>query len=526
MSTIKNHWSFFAALSVLLFTLLITLSITLSRNNFHLTYAVDDAFIHMAIAKNLAQNGVWGVTAAQFSSASSSPLWELLLAFTYRLFGVNTLAPLILNIIFASGLLWFVYHLLWKYQAPPLWRCLTLFALIFCTSLPALVLTGMEHTLHALLTVLFITYSAKALAQQPVSLPKWRLLAMLLVAARYEGMFTIAVVCLLLLLTQRRRGLWSALYIAVCGAAPIIFYGMYSLSQGWYFLPNSVMLKSSTFDLSQPLGILSLFGLRALIHMLSVAYIFVLVIGLVCLLCIRRDSREAVFSGWITLLVILLHMQFSQTGAFYRYEAYLIISALVALSLLASSKAFALPHWNTLQRAHFRHALVGVIVLIPLLSHGIKMLLEVPQAMTNNYQQQYQMAQFVQEYYNESGLALNDIGAVSYFSNIHLLDIVGLASLDVGRLTLEQNRQPPTAAQIAALARENNVTIAIVSEGWVDIPPEWIRIASWTITNNVIAASDTVLFYAINAAEAQILRANLRAYSRLLPEEVRFQIDE
>src|SRR6185436_17091297 len=63
----------------------------------HLVYALDDAYIHMAIAKNLALHGVWGVQAGTFSSSSSSPLWTLLLSGWFRAAGVSDAAPLVLN---------------------------------------------------------------------------------------------------------------------------------------------------------------------------------------------------------------------------------------------------------------------------------------------------------------------------------------------------------------------------------------------------------------------------------------------
>src|SRR4051794_39850568 len=69
----------------------------------HLVYALDDAYIHMAIAKNLALHGVWGVQAGTFSASSSSPLWTLLLAGWFRAAGVSDAAPLLMNTAIAAA---------------------------------------------------------------------------------------------------------------------------------------------------------------------------------------------------------------------------------------------------------------------------------------------------------------------------------------------------------------------------------------------------------------------------------------
>lgn len=65
-------------------------------------YPLDDTYIHMGMAKNLATHGVWGVNRYHFSSSSSSPLWTLTLAGAYLVTGVREATPLILNLIFAG----------------------------------------------------------------------------------------------------------------------------------------------------------------------------------------------------------------------------------------------------------------------------------------------------------------------------------------------------------------------------------------------------------------------------------------
>ena len=54
------------------------------------------------MAKNMATHGNWGVNAGEFQSASSSPLWVLLLSFLYLVFGVNVITPFLMNIVFVT----------------------------------------------------------------------------------------------------------------------------------------------------------------------------------------------------------------------------------------------------------------------------------------------------------------------------------------------------------------------------------------------------------------------------------------
>lgn len=79
ISIIKRHWPLLVAIGMLWLVMAICFTLTIALNQGHLVYALDDTYIHMTIAKNFAQHGVWGVTKYSFSSESSSLLWTSLL---------------------------------------------------------------------------------------------------------------------------------------------------------------------------------------------------------------------------------------------------------------------------------------------------------------------------------------------------------------------------------------------------------------------------------------------------------------
>ena len=213
-----------------------------ARTGGTLVYPLDDTYVHMAIAKHTAVDGVWGVTSEHFTSASSSPLWTGLLAAVYALFGVSDVAPLALNVLIGIALLVSAYRLLIDAGMPAIaavpWSLIVLFA----GTVPTLTLIGMEHTLHALATLWLIVLAARRVAGSTAapSLGTLTVCAALATLTRYEGVFAVACVAIALAGARRWR---DAASVAGAGALPIVAFGVWSISQGGFLLPNSVLLK-------------------------------------------------------------------------------------------------------------------------------------------------------------------------------------------------------------------------------------------------------------------------------------------
>jgi len=542
-------WPLAISIALLWATVAVMLLVSLRQQQGHFSYCLDDAYIHLAIAKHFAQEGVWGVTRYGFTSAASSLLWPLLLAGIFRLFGPHVLTSLLLNLLLATLLLALVYRLLRRQELPGAVVTIALCLLVVAMPLPIMIFNGMEHCLQALVTVLFLSYAARAIAGNPqASLPSVALakegphfstlclLAPLLTLVRFEGLFLAFAACLLLLL---RRRVLPALLIGAGALLPVAIYAVISLHHGWWWLPNSVLLKGTTPHLASLRGLaqfLCLFYKRVFL-VPGLANVLALALG--CYLIAGARARawwsERQIALLLFLLLLLLHGATAGVPVWYRYEAYLIALGIV-VSTAPLYELFrewrlrkASPTSQTGQTCPTiaRIAALAALLLLFDLSarRGVYGLLLTPRACTNIYQQQLQMARFLGRYYPGASIAANDIGAINYFNDIHCVDLAGLANMPVAR-KLRAHRLD--SAALAEITRTADVKVAICYTDWLrgQAPPAWINIAGWRIPHNVVCGGPLVSFYAIDPSEAAPLAAHLREFTPRLPAGVRVQIKD
>ncbi len=482
----------------------------------HLAYALDDAYIHMAMARTMAETGVWGVTPQAFGSSTSSPLWTALLGGLFALTGPVDILPLVLNAI-CGCLVLALYGGELRRAGLSGWRlAAALIVMIVGVPLAPLVLIGMEHTLQVWLSLAFLILAVRALEPdfgRETRRPLYALLGLapLLAATRYEGLFLVAGACVVLA-WRRRPG--AALALAVAAWLPAVAYGIVSRQHGSLFWPNSLLLKAA------PPGD---FARNALEQLAGAPHLVILAVAcLVPLLLMPRGARGAL-APWaaIVLIGLALHVALARIGWFYRYESYLmacgIAAATVEIAWLRQSGRFHSVRAGALARA------AVLIVAAPLLYRGIVAMARTPRATANVYQQQIQMGRFVHRYYGGSTVAVNDIGAVAYYGAAGLLDLGGLADLDVLRA---QRAGRFTTEMMDSMARARAAKVAIVYPGWFEryggIPASWTPVARWTVPGPVLVLGDaSVTFYAIEGSEAAPLGRHLRGFFAELPSGVR-----
>lgn len=349
----------------------------------------------------------------------------------------------------------------------------------------------------------------------------------LLSAVRYEGAFLILVVCVLAL---ARGKIILSLSLAILGSLPVAVYGARSVSHGWFFLPNGILLKGNTPIFTSLPSVLNALGLSAIRNLEGNLPLFFLVFLSLLFFLFRNPKSSLWEEGKLLPLLFvgsaLLHLQFASTGWFYRYEAYLVVLGVLVLSIqladvLTKQPRLAFPREWIAEFA--ARGLLLLLILVPFSGRTGRSLLNTPQATHDRFLEHILSAEFVTRYYNHSTIILNDIGTMGFYSNSRILDLYGLARLEPIRF----RRQPGgyTKEDVRQWAGSSAAKLAFLQIQFPEvaprIPDEWVKVAEWQIPKNVVFGDTHFGIYAVDPTETSRLIANLRAFSCRLPTELK-----
>jgi len=479
-------------------------------------YPLDDAYIHLSMAKNFANFGVWGITQYEFSSTTSSPFFTFLLAILIKVFGNWEYIPLAANSIAGICLVWISHNYLKQFST--ITYAVFLSAIVLLMPLHLMIMMGMEHVFHTLVMVLTLLSFQKYLVNDtPRNFSNLALLSILATGFRYESLFFIFFICVYLFFI--RKDYVKSIALGLFAITPVVIYGWISVQHGSFFLPNSLILKGNTND-----GIIGF-----LIRVAGNAYrgisVLILILILVVQIFIKSKTQKKLtdkISKNAILIVVfcgfVVHLLFANFGWLIRYEAYLVILILVAIvpfaDILFQKKA---------GNAILKTGMV-ILLLITFYLRFIPMLKFQPMASKNIFDQQIQLADFLHKYHRNSKVIANDIGAITYFNNIHLLDTYGLGSIEVAKLRKEDHGKftdnKKLQNYIYNTAKLQDFEIALVFEEWVKMPDYFTKIGTLTIPDLYMAGGTTVSFYAVKRENADKIRNQLAEFSKQTPKDV------
>ena len=647
MKVWTRYWPLICAMAIFWPLLAYLYHGCVSRTGGYFVYTLDDPYIHMAMAKNFALHNVWGVTPYEYSSATSSPLWTLLLGVMYKIFGVRDTLALWLSYLFASLILVEMNRFLTRNKVPPPAIFALLLSVVFLVPLPQIVFDGMEHCLQVYLVVAFLA-ALQVFWETKRGLLWLAVLTAISTAVRYDSLFITTPLCLLFALRRQWQPIAA---LVVASLIPIVLYGAISVHYGSLWLPNSVLMKAVVGHpiLSED------FLMVIYTHALTAPQLYGLILCVAVLMTIRwlekRPQERGIgqFFSLLFLMTALLHLRFVP---FYsaqwncRYQAYLMTMGMVAMTLnwfeyraaqrsvtaeiappdpkraLAFSGMLFLlmgtlmanlllyyvikemNYWVFLfgptvtavtlyfalmdpkagkaaarttgivigmagifgliaglvaafakseilqfllilpgiaiaaailyytasvadqaapRARNLRRLSLGVVVLLslPLIGYqGRKNIIYIAPSSYNIYEFHIQMGRFLHQFYPNAGVIVNDLGVVTYMTDIHCVDLWALGSVDVLKHYMKTN--DVSGKGLRPLLDNSHCQIAILADFLLgeDAPPTWVGVGEWEIHDDVVGSPERFIFYATSAGDAPALEAHLREYAPNVPPTV------
>ena len=470
-------------------------------------FTLDDPYIHLAMAEEIARGG-YGVNPGEAASASSSALYPYLLAGLLRL-GMGQGAALLVNLAAGAVSTALLVRLgeagggLDAGRRP--WRtAAAALAAVVLLNLAGLAFTGMEHGLHATLALAalwgFVRQAREG--RTPVWLVPVLALAPLV---RFEGAAVLAAGAVALGV----RGRWREAALAVAlGAAGLAAFALSLHARGLPWLPSSVLAKAG--DGAHGLGAQFLENLSAPGAPLVELGIVLPLLADAVAGRLRRPRPSTVYAALALgaqLAVGTFGVRYG--GWLHRYEGWAVVLA-AGSGLLAAGELLRPPRSRGRQVA----AAVGAVVVAALLAPYARTTWEAPFDARSIRLQQREMHRFAAEVLR-APVAVNDLGWVSFRNDHRVLDLWGLASEPARRA--RQAHGPP--GWMDALARRAGVRAVMIYDAWFPrLPAGWVRLGELR-ARVPLSVRSPVAFYALDAGSAPAVRAAVTAWAKGLPPQ-------
>ncbi|SMR83218.1 hypothetical protein SAMN04488030_3132 [Aliiroseovarius halocynthiae] len=461
-------------------------------------YPLDDVYIHLAVAEQIAAGG-YGVNPGEFTSPASSPIYPFLLT-AFAGTAAQTWLPLFWNTLslLLGAALW--ARIVSNTDASRGW--MLAFAALgpLAFNFAGAAMVGMEHSLHILASLAVLRGLQIQMDEGRIS---WLLVAGMVLGpmVRFEGLAVTGGGALALLVMGR----WAVGVMLFSGAAALAAgFMIFLITLGLEPLPNSVMAKlagagNERFSFAAlPLKALAQLSMSNKAVVLLVA-LFVAVTLLFSHGSARRGAVRAlllaaVFTGFG-------HLILGQFGWFERYELYAMAFTMGLLMLVALGERNLQTHRVLL--------VIGFGFLA--VTYGNWMLRYGTNGPNAIYSSHGNMGRFVKDVYQKP-VAVNDLGFVAWANPNYVLDLWGLASYEALLTRLDD----PYPGWAADLVEAKGIELAIIYEHWIDegLGENWVKVGTLSFTGGTaFLGGFHVGFFATTPEAADKIRAQLTLFA-------------
>jgi hypothetical protein len=396
-------------------------------------YPLDDSWIHLTYARNLAQYGEWSFLPGQPSAGSTAPLWSALLAIGFLL----RLAPYIWTYFLGGLFLFFLAAFaeksarlfLTSYHSPfPLVGLFFAFEwhLVWAAG------SGMETLLHALLVTVILLLLTKP-SPHPMTLG---LLIALSVWVRPDGLTLLGPALLILFLRRNRISSLTRFFIGF----GFIFglYLLFNLMLSGNPFPNTFYAKQAEYTAWQVTPLLNKIGLTFL-QILTGPSVVLLPGVIVWLVRAIRARDWGTLSGmiWFIGYVLIYALRLPP----YQHGRYLIPA--MPIMFLWGLLGVGTILQKVVNKPTIKLLRMSWVAIIALVSIGFVGIGAKSYAQDVAYIETEMVATAKWTKANlppEALVAAHDIGALGYFDDHKLIDLAGLVSPEVIPFLRDESR--------------------------------------------------------------------------------------
>ena len=242
MSNIKNslkeylndNLNKYRVLSLVVFVLVVIM----------LAWQSDDSYHAYAMAKNLVDGNGFVYNIGERATASSCPLFTLVIAFGYFFIRHMFLVSLLICTIFSASAYYIVVSEFCKNKNQIIFAFVTL---ICSSSFISYTTSGLENSMLFFLAALFLKYYLKNEAYDAKNMLKMAILIALIAMTRMDAVLMFIPMILFVYLAKRDNvSFGKAVGLGILGLSPFILWELFSVFYYGFFVPNTAFVKLGT----------------------------------------------------------------------------------------------------------------------------------------------------------------------------------------------------------------------------------------------------------------------------------------
>lgn len=435
--------------------------------NGNLAFPLDDSWIHLTFAKNFSDGFIFQYNPGEFTTGSTSPLWVIILGSLFKILPYHIFLSIFLSFVFFLLSVIYTYKISLlifknlKFENYEFLSVMSGILLILNGRFNWASLSGMETTMFAFFCLLSV-YSYLNKPDEKIKISIFLALASL---SRPEG-YLLSLIILFYDIIKNRKFNSQLIIGIIIYLILVLPYPIFSKIYGGSFTPNTFEGQGGFLRFIPDFNYLRIIGIYFFRDNLITGLLWIL--SFIFFVFNFRNFRSQlniyiVIFLWLFLLPIFSSVLIPN----WRHHSRYTIPLTPFISIVAVY-TFNFIYINFLKDIKFRFNKIKYffyIILFLNIPYYFVYAFNIGLNTSNINDQQVKIAKWVSENIDsDTGLAVNDIGAIGYYTDNKLIDMAGLITpelFDYRKLEMQEGLD-----SLESLYKRNNVGYVIIYDHW------------------------------------------------------------